>query len=480
VANNEKVVLVIPYEAYLTKEYLPSIGLAYVASSLEREGYNVVIVDSQAEGLFDCDDIIKTVKRLNPDIVGITATTHTRFIASELVSGMKKELNKFIFAGGSHFSATDIDALQNISGIDLIIRGDAEYIVKEVVNSYFCNKEFSDISGITYRKSNGQIKQNNDAPMIPDLDLLDPPAWHLYDMSKYHAEVEVESSVKAIGVMSTRGCPAKCTFCFNPYRTIRRIDYMKFVDMLEELKINYGFEGIDFWDDTFTAGRKYATAVCEEIIRRKLNIRWYARARVTNVNNELLSLMRKAGCVSIAYGVESGSDRVLKLNAKGTKIETVRKAIKLSLVNGLITKSFFLYGLIGETIEDIGVTYDFMKEIDDYGDKSIITYGQTRIYPGTNLDLYARKIGTLDPNFSWNKYIYYDKYKKLGLDPMIPHFENGQLTVEQVHNYIRDRRFSARNVFFEGVRRIKSIKKFNDVKSMYGGLNRVIGHYIKR
>ena len=100
-ANNEKVVLVIPYEAYLTKEYLPSIGLAYVASSLEREGYNVVIVDSQAEGLFDCDDIIKTVKRLNPDIVGITATTHTRFIASELVSGMKKELNKFIFASKS-------------------------------------------------------------------------------------------------------------------------------------------------------------------------------------------------------------------------------------------------------------------------------------------------------------------------------------------------------------------------------------------
>ena len=326
-----KVVLIIPPQESFSKDYLPSIGVGCLAASLERAGYEVKIIDSHVNNLNDQETVERALKE-KPDAVGITANSHNRFHAIEVARGVKaKEKDVLVCVGGCHFSSTAASTLKTIPEIDVVVREEGEESFLDLLNHYFQQKPFDDVLGITFRK-NQEVVNNLPRPFIKNLDDLPMPAWHLFQLDKYEAKLEGGIGVRAIGVKNSRGCPYHCSFCVNSYfwkKLFRYHSPKRFIDEVEFLYNTYGYRGFDFWDDTITVVRDYIKEACEEILRRRLDIVWYARARVNTVDREILTLMKKAGCRVISFGVESGSPRILKTIQKGITIEQVKSATKL-------------------------------------------------------------------------------------------------------------------------------------------------------
>jgi anaerobic magnesium-protoporphyrin IX monomethyl ester cyclase len=435
----KKVVLVIPPQEKFNKDYLPSIGVGYLASSLERAGYEVKIIDSHAEHLNDEETVNRIIEE-KPEVVGVTASSHNRFHAISVCRGVKEKSNGDIFVtvGGCHFSPTAVSTLESIPEIDTVVLQEGELTFIDLLNGYFQKKPLENVLGIAFRR-NGKVLINSPRPFIKDLDDLPMPAWHLFDFKKYDARLEGEEKTKSIGVISSRGCPNECVFCVNSsfwQRLLRRRSPKKFIDEVEFLHRNYGYNGFDFWDDTITIFKDHIREICEEIIRRKLDIVWYARARVNTVDRDILSLMRKAGCKVISFGVESGSPKILERIKKRITIDQVRKTVKTCAELKYIVKLFFIYSLPGETLEDIKATRDLMRELKFYGPNIHVLPGFTFIYPGTAIESIAKEEGTLSRDFNWNIPVEFDINNRINVNPTIPLYQQKDLKVEEIKSFL--------------------------------------------
>jgi len=192
----------------------------------------------------------------------------------------------------------------------------------------------------------------------------------LFEMEKYHRNIE-GTDIRAVGVMSSRGCPNRCAYCVNAaFRKgiLRLRDPIKFVDEIEFLGNKYGLKGFDFWDDTLTISKEHVKRICNEILKRGLDIKWYARARVDTVDKEMLELMWKAGCIKISYGVESGSPRIIKIIRKNINSEQVLKFIHY--VTGKM-RIFGFNGMILALHED--TDKKMIAELGQFCDKVILS-----------------------------------------------------------------------------------------------------------
>ncbi|XOB42198.1 MAG: B12-binding domain-containing radical SAM protein [Candidatus Nealsonbacteria bacterium] len=465
----KKIVLVIPPQEKFTKDYLPSLGLGYIAACLERANYEVKIIDSHINN-FDDEQATNKVLEEKPDAVGITANSHNRFHAISVCKLIKRKSNNqtFISVGGCHFSPTAVSLLETVPEIDAVIIGEGEKTFVDLLNNYFQNKSLDNVLGIVFRK-NGKIIKTPHRPFIKNLDGLPRPAWHLFELEKYDAKLEGEDETKSIGIMSSRGCPNACSFCVNSIfwkRIFRRHSPRRFVDDVEFLHKKYGYRGFDFWDDTITTVRKHIKGICEEILKRKLDIVWYARARVNTVDREILALMRKAGCKVISFGVESGNPEILKNIRKNITIEQVRKTVKICVDLNYIIKLFFMYNLPGETLEDIQVTRDLMRELKFYGPNVHVIPGFTLIYPGTEIENIAKREGSLAHNFNWNSPIKFTTNEKIGVNPTIPLYEQKQLKSEEIKSFLESKKTQNMEVIksiplvFRGIRNLADFQYF--------------------
>jgi len=465
----KKVILIIPPQEKFHKDYLPSIGIGYLASSLEKANYEVGIIDSYAEGLDD-EETIKKVLEEKPDVVGVTATSHNRFHAISICKEIKRKSNNqiFVVVGGCHFSPTAISTLDSIPEIDVVIQREGELTFVDLLNHYFQNKPFDDVLGIVFRKGR-RIITTRPRSFVKNLDELPMPAWHLFNLERYNAKLEGEEETRSIGVMSSRGCPNECVFCANSsfwQRLFRRHSPKKFIDEVEFLYKNNGYHGFDFWDDTITIMRSHIEEICQEILKRKLDIVWYARARVNTVDKNLLILMRKAGCKVISFGVESGSPRILKNIKKHITIEQVKKVVKICADLKYIVKLFFMYSLPGETLDDIEATRNLMLELKFYGPNIHVLPGFTFIYPGTVLEEIAKKEEILE-DFDWNIPVKFDINEKIGVNPTIPLYEQESLSVEEIKSFLD----SGITQFIELAKSIsfaiKGVRDFNDIHCLF-------------
>lgn len=368
---SRKIVLVIPPGGFTLLEQLPSLGLGYIAAVLENKGYEVNIIDGKLKN-YSISELNDVIIKFQPDVVGITATTHDRFNAIDVIKAIRKSGDFLIVGGGRHFSRTDVDAMTQVKELDVIVRGEAEEIIVKLLDVYFRRGGFESVAGITYRNKNGDIIRNSAGTFITNLNNLPSPSWHLFDIPKYTATLEGEYSEKAIGFMSSRGCPNFCIFCDNWDRKLRRLEPKIFVNEIEFLHKKYNINAFDIWDDTFTVNRQHAIEICNEILKRELKIKWYSRARVDKVDKPLLELMKKTGCAAIGYGLESGSDRILERVGKRITVNQSREIIKLSLDLGFIVKTFFMYSLPDETMTDVKKTLDFIHELEQYGGKKLL------------------------------------------------------------------------------------------------------------
>lgn len=464
-----KVVFVISprAEGDLERGGLPFLGVGYVASWIEKHGYNVLIIDAHTFNL----SVEKTVEKIleqNPQAVGIAATTNNRFKAIELIRELKKKNpDLFIFVGGPHFTMTARNVLKVVPEINCVVKGEGELTTKEVLDAWSNKKSFGDIQGIIFRNEKGEIAETADRPFADDINIF-PLNWDLFEMDKYH-QVIPETNARAVGVISSRGCPNRCVFCVNAFfrkGVLRLRDPIKFIDEVEFLKNKYGFEGFDFWDDTLTISREHIRKICEEIKKRNLKISWYAPTRVTAVDKEVISWMKEAGCVRMSFGVESGSPRILKIIKKNIIPEQALSAAKLASDAGIVVVMNFMVNLPYETMDDLKMTIELMKKLNTMKNVKP-AYGFSIAYPGTEMELMAKKEGWLPQDFSWNEPFRSDKYKIAGIDPSLPYLEWPGAELEKI-KAIMSRELGVRGgILKKGFRKIKKIRSWHDFKSLF-------------
>jgi len=446
---------------------LPFLGISYIASYLERAGHKVIIVDAHSENLNQLETVEKILS-FSPEVVGFTATTHNRLKAIEVIKRLKKrDSSLMIMVGGPHFSLSDVNALEVVPEIDCVVKREGEVTTKELLDIWPDKSKLKNVLGITYRDTDSRIVSNQDRPFLRDLSELPFPAWHLYDLSKYQKRIH-GTDFRTIGVISARGCPNLCTFCCNAAFSksmLRLRDPKNFVDELEFLKDKYGFQGFNFWDDTLTISKDHVRNICREILNRKLDIKWYARARVNTVDKDVIKMMREAGCTRISFGIESGSPRMLKEIKKNITLEQARKAVQLSSDTGMIVSLNFIVNLPTETMEDLKMSAYLINELREYRNTEV-SYGFALIYPGTAMEIFAKENGILDKNFSWNSSYQGQKSRITGEDPSVPYMEWSGMELEKVKAFMVKNTSSKKDTFKKGWNKLKKVNSFSDLKSL--------------
>jgi len=452
-------------EGDLERKGLPFLGIGYIAAYVEKFSHHQVkIFDAHTYGL-NASEAAEKIIGGKPDVVGIHAITDNRFKAIALAKEIKKrDKNIIVLMGGPHFSLTAKNALELIPEIDYIIRGEGEKAVVQFLDTLENKGDISRVSGLAYRIQNGGIIERPLTDLIMNLDELPMPAWHLFDLKEYTKPID-GTDIRAVGVLSGRGCPNVCVYCANSRTVLRLRSTKNFVDEVEFLNKEYGYRGFDFWDDTLTIVHDHVRAICEDILRRKLDIVWYARARANTVNENLLKLMRKAGCIRISYGIESGSPRILKVIKKNITVEQAKEAVRMASGVGMAVVTNFMVNLPQETTEDLKMTINLMKELKEIKN-SYPAYGFTVIYPGTELEIMAKQKGIMPKDFSWNSPYHSEKYKITGDDPSLFYMEWPGAEIEKIKAIMGKELGFSGGVFKKGFRKLKKVRSFKEFKDL--------------
>lgn len=385
---------------FVTDTVTPPMGLAYLAAVLEQAGHKVEVIDAPAVSA-DFSRIRSAVKSLKPGLVGITATTPYIFDALKVARIAKQVYpDAFVVLGGPHPTLMPVETLQAESNVDAVCIGEGERTIVEIAEKLeSCNTvNLSEIDGIAYR-INGRPVVNRRRPLIKDLDSLPFPARHLLPMNCYKAF----GARGPLGtIITSRGCPFGCAFCATPRiwgRVFRARSPKNIVDEIEDFVSKYRSRHIEFIDDIFTLNKRRVVEICREIKSRGLDILWGCSSRVDTITNELMKLMKSAGCYIIYFGVESGVQRILNRLAKGVSLEQVKRAFKWAKEVGIQTVASFILGTPGETLEEMKKTLQFAKSLDpDFAQFSILTP-----YPGTQIYEEIRKQG-IELDGDWANY----------------------------------------------------------------------------
>jgi radical SAM superfamily enzyme YgiQ (UPF0313 family) len=422
------VFLLNPYDENAVKNSLgfitPPLNLMYLAASLEKESFSVKIIDDDLlqMGYYKFAEL---AAKLNPKIIGVTATTSTIKTALKYLEVVKKILpDTLTVIGGPHTTFVPLETLKDSKTLDLVVLGEGDETIVDLAKTYHPGENIrgylSEVKGIVYREKNNwgkydKLKLTQPRPLIKDLDSLPFPARHLVPFKSYNV-----SKNQSGGIITSRGCVYSCGYCSSSLimgKKFRSRSPDNVVDEIEELVYQYNIKDIAFMDDTFMLNKTRAHKIAQEIKARDLDVSFVASSRVDMVNKNLLSELRNAGMNTIYYGVESGSQRVLNLMKKGITLKQAEKAVKSAKNVGLKVLASFILGYPGETIEDINKTINFSIKLDpDYSQYSILTP-----FPGTPIYHDLKNKGLIDTE-NWGKYTVMKpvlKYEKLGLTKKI-------------------------------------------------------------
>lgn len=334
-------------------EIYPPLGISILASWLEKGGHEVRLKDDSID---ESEDIKKDMEWA--DVVGISSLTPNARRARELGILCKEEYGKPVIFGGPHPTTNPEFFLEAGAG-DVCVQGEGDLTLPELLAVIHEPDKWDDVEGITFMRDGEQVATPRRA-LVREIDDVPWPAYHLWDIPRY-MRLMVNPGVTAI---TSRGCPYACTFCdaeMTP-RQYRAQSPEKTVDMLEFLIKTYNPPQVILFDDLFTIQRKRVIEVCKEIVKRDLFFEWICESRVDTMDFEMLRWLRKAGCVKIYYGLESGSPRMLTTMKKGVTPEKVRAGAKLNRQIGMYFKFFILYGFPEDTQEDHLLTEELIQQ----------------------------------------------------------------------------------------------------------------------
>ena len=333
----------------LDENPLPPLSLAYLAGALERSGFEVQVLDFLV-ARYHPEKIRQKLAEYRPQLVGATCVTMNYPLAAEMLRVCKTEDPDVITViGGPHASFALEDTLLRSPWIDAVVIGEGDHTVVELARAVAGGGSITDVSGIAFAED-GVVVRTQSRPLISDIDRLALPARHLIPLARYHA------LGAPCTVITSRGCPYGCLFCSASRMFGRRVRFRNpglVVDEIEGIRRDFGFPEINIVDDTFTVNHAHVRETCEEMLRRNLDVSWSAYARVDNMTEEIATLMRRAGCRMVLFGMESADEGILKAIRKGTTTEDMRKGVKIATDAGLGVYSSFIIGLPGESEETI-------------------------------------------------------------------------------------------------------------------------------
>ena len=357
----------------------PPLGIAYMAGVLQENNIDVEILDASAEDM-DFKDVEKELLKRKPDLVALTALTPTIGRALETAQVVKETLpDSIVVMGGYHPTFNFIETLED-ENVDIVIRGEGEYIMLNLVQALKNQSSLHDVKGIVFEDKNSkEIVVNPEAPLIQDLDELPFPALNLLPMKKYRL---LDMDTHMTTMITTRGCPMQCSFCSSAAmhgKKIRERSVENIVDEIEYLKTNYDIDTIAFMDDTFTLKKRKVMAICDEILKRNIEIMWGCTSRVDTLDEKLLKKMKEAGCITIFIGVESADQQQLDNMCKNTTIAKIENAFKIARKLKIRTIASVALGMPGDTKEIMNKTVKFVHKLKP----NYAIYSLATPYPGT-------------------------------------------------------------------------------------------------
>jgi anaerobic magnesium-protoporphyrin IX monomethyl ester cyclase len=456
-----KIALVNPPQ--FTEYPQPPMGLLQLAAVLESKGYRVSIIDANALKL-QPRDVVPLLG--DTDVVGLTAMTPTISRAIEIaryIKGARPEIP--LILGGSHATLLPGETLTAAPEIDVIVRGEGEETIVELLTALENKQSLGEIQGITYSE-NGKTVDNPLRSSMIELDSLPFLAYHLLHPGLYRPHPPHGRALPFAVMITSRGCPYKCAYCSKPVfgKKFRAQSPERVVDEIAYLQEKRGIKELAFYDDVFTMDKKRAYAVAEEILKRGGKIIWSCETRVNLVDRELLRHMKQAGCYSVSYGIESGSQEILDTIDKDITLEQVEEAVRFTREAGLHVIGYFMVGSPGETPATIRQTVGLARKLKlDFAQFSITTP-----FPGTKFyEMYLEGGG--DSNIPWEDYIYAGSGGS-----GTPVFESPSLRRDDIFNWVKRayREFYLRPSYIW--RRLRRTTSIGDLKVNLSGLSMLL------
>jgi anaerobic magnesium-protoporphyrin IX monomethyl ester cyclase len=395
---------------FVMGEYLPPpYGIIQLATYLEKnaDGIQVEVLDCNAEKV-DWTNLESRLSQLKPDVVACAslATCNTYAVVRTLETAKRMLPSVLTITGGQHFSATAEDSLKQYPEIDVIVRGEGEQTLVELIKTRQKQTSLDNILGISYRQGN-KITHNPSRPLIENLENLPFPGYHLVkaNMPKYHFKTMGGDNHPYALIEGSRGCNHQCTFCtqWRHWQACWRVKPAKRIaDEMAYCYREFGSKFIWLTDDNFGSGKRPAE-IAEEIIARQLpeDVTWFVQARCDDIirNKDVLPRLRKAGLNWVLLGVENSNPQTLESFKKEITPDEAKTAVKLLKENGIFAHAMIIIG----NRKDNRQTIAQLKEFADKLDPDFVMFGILTPFPGTEIYSEAEKNGWITDR-NWSHY----------------------------------------------------------------------------
>jgi len=357
----------------------PPMGIVFLSSVVRDNGNTVKIFDGNVETQ-PFQKLQKLLEEFKPEVVGISFNSllaESAYYTAEFI----KKLNPHttVIAGGYHPTVMPAEVINN-DNYDFVVVGEGEVTFLEWLQEYDTGgDDFSGIKGLVFMK-NGKLVKVGMREIIPNIDNITMPAYDLLHLNRYKSMVSTRNPY--VTFIRSRGCPFKCTFCGvnsmfshkyrcqSPEKTVSEIDV---------LVKKFHVKEILFKDSDFLINKRNVQKLCELLIEKKYDFIWSCNARVDMVDEHILTLMKNAGCKTVTYGVESGSQEIINRLRKGFSVEQAREAVEITKKVGIQCTVNIMFGNPGETKENVKETMEFVKEIDP----DLVHFSNLTAFPGS-------------------------------------------------------------------------------------------------
>lgn len=404
-----------PFKSFagMFSSYFP-LGLAYIAGVTKSAGYDCKILDMDAaepkEGSVNFTKeyesytnyvhalndpshptwklMKKLIKKQAPDVIGISALTNKFGSVIQTAKFCKEILPEVpLIIGGAHAS-TMPDLTLEIPEVDFVLRGESDESFPLLLDVIQRNGDYSEVDGLSWRKD-GKVIHNQEIEFVENLDTVTiPDRSALLNPEHYSSE---DMGV----ILTSRGCPFRCSYCFHMWdEKVRYRSTSSVIEEIMQVHKQFGTTQFSIKDDSFTVRKDHVLKLCEAFKKLPFKITFNCTTRVDLLDEELLLAMKSAGCAQVALGIESGSPKILKDTDKDITHKQILKAAKLLNKHKLFWTGYFMIGLPNETEKDIEMTINFLKKVKPF-------YGGLGVYspfPKTKLFDQGVEMGLVDPN----------------------------------------------------------------------------------
>jgi len=375
---------------------VPPYSLIQIAAQL-KSAHDVVVLDANGLNMSHAQ-LKEQLGAFCPDVL-IFRFTPTTFDSDMEVAHIAKQVNPDTLTVGMCWTLKEFAerVLRERAELDVYITGDYEVVARNIVNALEDREELEDVKGIAFFEE-GQLVATPAPYAQFDYDELPIPAYDcLPPLSTYYINTRHGSPFTIM--YTSKGCPYSCIYCTVRRTTWRARSAQNILEEIFYLKEHHNIRTVSFFDETFTFDRERVVELCEGMCEQQINIRWYCNTRVNHVDEELLGLMRSAGCRGMSFGAESGSDEILKRAKKGATVAQTARAVREAKAAGIKTYLSFMFGLPGESWDTVQETVDFVKKVLPNSAQFNITVP----YPGTELYEEGVKKGYIPEELDWRQ-----------------------------------------------------------------------------